>query len=54
MFQQTYDHFNKHAALFISQYGFRKTKYLNKPVALELTDQVVNYLDSGYLRTSMF
>ena len=53
VFQQTYDYFNKHNLLYISQYGFRK-KHSTELAALELTDQVTNYLDSGKLPISIF
>ena len=52
-FQQTYEYFNKHNLLYINQYAFRK-KYSTELAALELTDQVTNYLDSGKLPISIF
>ena len=53
VFQQTYEYFNKHNLLHTSQYGFRK-KHSTELAALELTDQVTNYLDSGKLPISIF
>ena len=53
VFEQTYDYFNKHKLLYISQYGFRQ-KHSTKLAALELTDHVTDFLDSGKLPISLF
>ena len=53
VFEQTYDYFNKHKLLYISQYGFRK-KHSTELAALELTDHVTDFLDSGKLPISIF
>ena len=49
VFEQTYDYFNKHQ---LSQYGFRKKH--STELALELTDHVTDFLDSGKLPISIF
>ena len=53
MIQQIYEYFKKRKLLYISRYGFRK-KHSTELAALELTDQVTEYLDSGKLSISIF